>query len=115
MQISDHFWRSEFACKCGCGRATVDAVTLRVAEKVRGFVGGPVSINSGFRCFAHNRKVGGAENSQHLTGMAADLAVKDPAAVAKYLDDMYPDQFGIGTYGTFVHFDARTNRARWTG
>lgn len=35
----------------------------------------PLTINSGFRSVAHNRAVGGARNSQHMYGIAADLSV----------------------------------------
>lgn len=34
-----------------------------------------VTINSGFRSISHNRSVGGASNSQHTYGIAADIAV----------------------------------------
>nr|MCR4818395.1 hypothetical protein [Fretibacterium sp.] len=36
--------------------------------------GGPVRINSGFRCPAHNAEAGGAKQSRHLLGCAADIA-----------------------------------------
>ena len=39
---------------------------------------GPIIINSGFRCEAVNRQVGGVRNSQHLVGQAADIRPKDP-------------------------------------
>ena len=40
---------------------------------------GPIIINSGFRCEAVNRKVGGVHNSQHLIGQAADIRPRDAA------------------------------------
>ena len=40
---------------------------------------GPIIINSGFRCEAVNRRVGGVASSQHLTGQAADIRPRDPA------------------------------------
>ena len=39
---------------------------------------GPIIVNSGFRCEAVNRQVGGVRNSQHLVGQAADIRPKDP-------------------------------------
>ena len=39
---------------------------------------GPIIVNSGFRCEAVNRKVGGVHNSQHLIGQAADIRPRDP-------------------------------------
>ena len=40
---------------------------------LRGAWGGPVAVNSGWRCAAHNMKVGGARTSRHLIGCAADI------------------------------------------
>ena len=48
--------------------------------------GGPIIINSGFRCEAVNRQVGGVKNSQHLIGQAADIRPKDPAQFPALVD-----------------------------
>ena len=42
-------------------------------EVLRDKVGQPIIINSGYRSPQLNRKVGGAANSNHLTGCAADI------------------------------------------
>jgi hypothetical protein len=42
-------------------------------ERVRELLAHPLEISSGFRCPALNRRVGGAESSQHTLGMAADF------------------------------------------
>ncbi len=111
---SYHFERSEFACKCGCGRDTIDHETLYLCEVVRRFCDEPVTVNSGFRCRQHNKEVGGRPNSQHLYGRAADLRVSDPVKVFNYLCEKYPNQYGFGLYSTFVHVDTRTGKAkRW--
>lgn len=44
-----------------------------VLEKVRAIWGAPLYVNSGYRCESLNLLVGGAKNSQHLRGMAADI------------------------------------------
>jgi len=67
----------------------------------------PVSINSGFRTIACNSSVGGASNSMHMYGVAADIRVsgKTPyqvQAIAKTCGFS-----GIGRYTTFVHVDSR--------
>ena len=46
-----------------------------VLYPLRKFVGHPVRITSGYRCAALNKAVGGAANSQHSTGEAADIEV----------------------------------------
>ena len=47
---------------------------------------GPIIINSGFRCEAVNRKVGGVHNSQHLIGQAADIRPADPKQFARLVE-----------------------------
>ena len=77
----------------------------------------PVTIGSGCRCRRHNAKVGGARKSKHLTGEACDFWIEGvhPVSVATYLTNRHPSRLGIGTYGSYVHVDTRTNRARWMG
>jgi len=50
----------ETLCKC-------------VLEPIRDYVGGPVFVNSGYRCTRLNEVLGGRATSQHLTGYAADI------------------------------------------
>ncbi|ANU80127.1 putative M15 family peptidase [Proteus phage PM 116] len=116
--LNNYFKRREFACKCGCGTSTVDYELLQVITDVREHFGKPIIITSGHRCFKHNANVGGARNSMHLTGKAADIKVQgvDPADVADYLETKYPDKYGIGRYaGRFTHIDVRGYKARWRG
>ena len=113
--ISRHFNREEFQCKCGCGSSTVDAELIRVLEDLRVFYRKRIFINSGHRCNVHNKKIGGAENSLHLCGKAADIVVEcvKPANVFRVLNAKYPCQYGIGNYKTFTHIDVRTTKKRW--
>lgn len=46
---------------------------IKVLQPARDMYGGIVRVNSGFRCFAVNRAVGGARNSRHMYGEAADI------------------------------------------
>lgn len=84
-------------------------------ETLRLLCGGHiVRVNSGCRCPAHNRAVGGMRNSQHLRGTAADIRIDgvDPDVVASHAEAI--DAFGgIGRYDTFTHVDVRERRARW--
>ena len=106
-----------FACKCGCGFATVDAVLLQILEHVRLKYNAPVKITSGCRCPEHNKAVGGSENSQHLQGRAADFTVHNVPAreVYTWLNETYPYRFGMGKYGSWTHIDSRNYKARWEG
>ncbi|GHE20107.1 D-Ala-D-Ala carboxypeptidase family metallohydrolase [Halomonas urumqiensis] len=115
VHVSPHFQRHEFACSCGCGFDTVDSDTLAVLERLRKHFGKPVTITSGCRCPRHNARVGGAPNSQHLRGRAADIQVRDinPAEVQLWLIANEPHA-SVGRYSTFTHLDTRSGTpARW--
>lgn len=44
-----------------------------ILQPIRDLVGKPILVTSGYRCEALNKIVGGALNSQHQTGEAADI------------------------------------------
>jgi uncharacterized protein YcbK (DUF882 family) len=114
--LSEHFNRAEFRCKCGqCDCDTIDAATLQLLEDLRAHYDAPIVINSGHRCAAHNAFVGGAASSQHLVGRAADIVVQGVPAheVYELLDPVHPG--GLGRYDSFTHVDTRNYRARWSG
>lgn len=115
MKLSEHFDSTEFACKCGCGFDKIDPKLIEVLEDVREFYGQPIKINSGCRCDVHNARVGGVRNGPHTKGIAADIVVKgvDEVEVADYLEEKYPDKFGIGRYVGRTHIDVREKKARW--
>jgi len=113
VDVSKNFNRSEFACKCGCGQDTIDAELVNILQDCRDRFG-PIRINSGNRCEAHNAKVGGTKNSQHLYGRAADFVPLEAS-----LDDVYNhlnihyDGIGLGLYSGWLHVDSRGKKARW--
>lgn len=53
-------------------------------EALRERAGTPIIINSGYRSRQLNKKVGGAANSNHLTGCAVDIRVKDREQLIQY-------------------------------
>lgn len=73
-----NFAPTEGACKCGCGGQLGDEILTRlqcfiwILEQHAGN-GVKCIINSGFRCEKHNASVGGAAESQHLSGCAVDV------------------------------------------
>lgn len=117
--LSTHFSRAEFACKCGCGFGTrpgdVKPALVDLLEVIRAHFNAPISVVSGCRCKKHNHRVGGAPLSQHCLGIAADIKVQGvpPKAVADFLAERYPRALGIGRYATWTHVDTRLGRARW--
>lgn len=88
MQLSEYFKLEEFtksdtARQKGINntpdmRSIVNIVRLHdnVLYKLRKNLGHPVIITSGYRSKALNLAVGGAANSQHLSGEAADFTVQ---------------------------------------
>ena len=113
--LSAHFSKKEFACKCGCGLCNVKPELITKLEKLRELCGSkPMSINSGCRCEKHNKKVGGASKSQHLYGTAADVAQVPGLTIdqmAKLAEQAGFD--GIGKYNGRIHVDVRGSKARW--
>lgn len=111
-----HFKAAEFMCKCGnCSLIKISTELKAVLELVRLRFDAPVTITSGYRCETHNANVGGAPQSKHLYGIAADIKVKNahPDTVYAFLDETFPNQYGIGLYKGWVHIDVRPTKARW--
>ena len=52
----------------------VKALVENVLDPLREKYGKPIKVNSGYRCPKHNLAVGGATQSQHMKGEAADIA-----------------------------------------
>ena len=84
----------------------------------------PIVINSGYRSEEVNRKVGGAPNSNHLTGCAADIRVYGIEQAMRYavillnyaddtdqeFDELLIERSKKGTY--WVHFAVRAEGNR---
>ena len=72
-------------------------------QPARNAWGKAVFINSGFRCSALNKAVGGVDDSQHQYGEAADCGVDDPFAFASLIIELGLPFDQMGLYPTFVH------------
>ncbi len=112
-KISPYFSPKELACKSD-GSLKVRTDALKLLNHLRKEFGGPLKVNSAYRTPAHNKAVGGSPKSQHVEGIAFDLAIKDHATglkiekIAKRIG-----MKGIGRYDTFIHVDARSTPAEW--
>lgn len=116
IKLSNNFYLQEFDCKCGkCKNTVIDSNLVNSLQLIRDHFDKPVIINSGYRCYKHNKEVGGAPLSKHRFGMAADIVVKDvsPGTVAAYAESI--DIKGIGLYPTFIHVDTRRSKSFWYG
>ena len=117
VKLSANFKVSEFACKDGSDTVFISLGLVSVLQQIRDHFEKPVIINSAYRNDAYNKKVGGADYSQHKYGMAADIHINgvSPATIAEFVETIMPNSGGIGIYNSFVHVDVRTDRARWNG
>lgn len=85
-----------------------DRGLVQVLERLRSEKGDrPLRIVSGYRSAATNRAVGGAPNSQHLVGRAADI----PAGYATVREALRAGAVGVGydKRGWAVHLDTRSS------
>jgi uncharacterized protein YcbK (DUF882 family) len=122
-KLTNNFTLQEFNSKCG--RDIPNNVLpniLQLAKNLqvlRDAVGKSITITSGYRSPQHNKKIGGAKDSQHVKGMAADIKVAGmtPKEVALVIEGLIESgkmkQGGIGIYASWVHYDIRGTKARW--
>jgi len=85
MKLTQHFTLEEMTKSQTASRKGIDntappevvenlkALCENVLEKIRIHFGKPLNINSGYRGPKLNKAIGGAKNSQHMTGQAADI------------------------------------------
>ena len=65
--------------------SALTALVDDVLDPLRDAWGGPIRVNSGYRCPALNKAVGGTPNSQHQRGEAADITVGSRSANRRLL------------------------------
>ena len=121
-RASASFDSTEFDCNCkyeNCTYTVIDTELLEKLERVRGILGKPVHILSGYRCAAYqlelgNRGLSAAKTSQHCLGRAADIKVS--VHIEELIDAAETVGFlAIGVAKRWIHVDTRTDRIRrWT-
>lgn len=125
MKLTKNFSLHEFDCKDGSKMPSEVLLNIvKLADQLqilRDFIGRPIKINSAYRSPSHNKMVGGAKNSQHLLGKAADIRVDgvSPRELHGIIEELIKDgrmkEGGLGRYNSFVHYDIRGTKARWNG
>lgn len=108
-----NFKVSEFNCSGKMLKGGMDVKLLQDLERLRYNLGDKdIVVNSGYRCSAHNKAVGGIANSEHLYGRAADIRVIGvlPSKVYLEADKIFK---GVGKYRTFTHVDNGAKRIRF--
>ena len=92
IQISNNFSLDELTSSITAANLKIDntpsqdaiinliQLTVHVLQPLRNAYGKAIFVNSGYRCKKLNSIVGGATNSQHMTGEAADISAGNRAA-----------------------------------
>ena len=88
-------------------RDNIKALVDDVLQPLRDAWGGPLFINSGYRCLELNKAVGGVPTSQHVLGQGADVGCTDPLALARLIKRMRLDVDQVILYPSFVHISYR--------
>ncbi|MER6989583.1 D-Ala-D-Ala carboxypeptidase family metallohydrolase [Saccharopolyspora hirsuta] len=113
-----HFDFAEFHSKDGAGFGGGNVGASTVQENVRRLMykleavrkkagDAAITVNSGFRSKAHNENVGGAANSQHTYGIAADVVISGKSVGQTIELAKTSGMSGIIRYDTFTHVDSR--------
>ena len=117
MKLTKNFELEEFACKDGtpvpkryyenCKELAENLQVLRDS------LGVPLVVLSGYRTVKHNKKIGGASASFHLTASAVDLKAstiptyKIYMRILKLMAEGVMKKGGLKCYPTWVHYDIR--------
>jgi zinc D-Ala-D-Ala carboxypeptidase len=109
-----NFSPAEIACR-GTGKLLVNDDALDRLQALRTALGKPMIINSAYRSPEHNKRVGGATGSKHLSGTAFDVSMANHDPASFIAAARRAGFSGIGTYprSNFVHID--TGPARTWG
>lgn len=124
MQLSTNFKLDEFKCHDGSvpeGPLMDNLKALVVQlQALRDSAGKSVTIISGYRSPAWNKRVGGAGHSMHMEAKAADLNIAGytPAQAHALVEALIKKGVlkngGLGLYDGWIHYDIGPVR-RWRG
>ena len=110
--VSAHFKVKEFINSQWTQTGKIEDDLVEILESLRSLIMKPIKItpNGGYRTTEQNKNSGGADNSYHLKGMAADIQVEgmSPTKVAIYAAMV--GARGVGVYDSFTHIDSRETR-----
>jgi hypothetical protein len=115
--IAPGYRLADFAARDGAPFARISPDLVQAVDQIRVYVGAPVHVNSAYRHRSHNHQaeVGGAAQSQHMAGLAADLSGTEhtPLELARAAIELLGCEIGLGLGPGFLHLDLRGWRASW--
>lgn len=104
--LAPSFSREELHCS-HCGALEIQSQSLQRLQHMRDILNEPLRVNSGYRCPAHNKAVGGAPKSQHVEGKAFDIRCH-PEQRFRYIKAAMEAGFTyIIIYSAWLHVDDR--------
>lgn len=90
MNLTKNFKYEEFAKDTAIPLKYQDNILglVNLLQILREYIDEPIYITSGYRNKEKNKQVGGVENSQHMTGEAADItcSMQNMRNIVNYLD-----------------------------
>ncbi|MET4294703.1 uncharacterized protein YcbK (DUF882 family) [Bradyrhizobium sp. LB8.2] len=88
---------------------------LSKLDVARSFCSFPWRVTAGYRTAAHNKLIGGASASRHLTGEAADIACTDSSSrYAIVAAAIKAGIKGIEVCDRHIHLDNRSKPTLWS-
>ena len=113
VNISENFKVKEFACKNGSDPIKIDNLLVVYLQKARDHFKVPIILNSAYRTSGYNKQVGGAKNSFHVKGQAADLHTNGKVKLeelAKFFESIGCQGIIVYPNSGFVHIDTRDSK-----
>jgi hypothetical protein len=130
MMLSPNFDLSEFIVSQYASRFDIDnrprqpiidnltRLCVEVLEPLRAAVKKPIIISSGYRSLALNKAIGGASNSAHTLGLAADITVPgitNRTVCFHILTEKIKFDQLIDEFGSWVHVSIAAKNAQPRG
>lgn len=125
--ITKNFTLKEMSCQDTEQTLVITPETVVHAQNLQQFrdwYNRLMKVNSWYRTPEHNARVGGVKNSQHVQGIATDIALPQefiaftPQRRREFVDNCKSKWHqicsgggGFGIYDTFMHLDSRTIKA----
>lgn len=97
------------------GAVLINPTAMNCLQRMRTILNAPVRITSAYRDPIYNARVGGAEQSKHIMGIAFDIAPSTSYSRDDLVAAARAAGFrGFGHYSAFLHIDLGNER-EWNG